>query len=86
MSFKKPYLPNYFDESVMKPEDKALLQQEKALQKTLTNSNMYAYHVILEDCVKGWRKYLNTQKMREGCGMSERSYQLAVSNLARIRG
>lgn len=86
MAFNKPYLPDYFDESAMKAEDKELLQHEKALQKSLSKSNMHAYHVILEECSKGWRKYLNTQKMRDGRSISERSYTLAQQNLTKIKG
>lgn len=86
MAFNKPYLPDYFDESALPKEDKYLITQEKALQKALSKNNMVTYHIILDECQKGWRKYLNTEKMKSGRVMSERAYQVALSNLQKIKG
>lgn len=81
---KKPYLPDYFDTSRLSKEEKDLIEAEKSLQKALAKGNMTAYHALQDECNKGWRKLVNTQKMRDGRGVSERSYQMALTNLKKI--
>lgn len=86
MAFNKPYLPDYFDESALSKDDKELITNEKALQKALSKGDMQKHRVLTESCEKGWRKYLNTDKMKQGQKLSEKSYWIAVHNLKLIKG